>query len=121
MYSVGEVFTYEIEDNEESFTAVGDIIIKGKEYIIAEDEDNMKYVFRYDEEEEQIEIIDEEEADLYLEYWQQEYYGTSEEVDLWEEDYSDEMEYKEDDYYSEDDTYSDSEEDYDSYIDGLID
>lgn len=121
MYSVGESFTYEIDDMEEFFTAVGDIIIKGKEYIIAEDEDSMKHVFKYNEEDEQIELIEEEEADLFLEYWQQEYYGTSEEVDLWEEDYSDETEYKEEDYYSEDDNYSDSEEDYDSFIDGLID
>lgn len=128
MYSVGESFCYEINDEEVELNIIGDVIIRGNEYIIAEDEDNNKFVFIYDDNEEDLIYIDDTEvAEELINSWQSEYYGTIDEVGLWEEEYEDEDEDEEelessgDEYYMEDDDFLERDEDFDSYIDDLMD
>lgn len=128
MYSVGESFCYEINDEEVELNIIGDVIIRGNEYIIAEDEDNNKFVFVYDDDEEDLIYIDDTEvAEELINSWQSEYYGTIDEVGLWEEEYEDEDEDEEelessgDEYYMEDDDFLERDEDFDSYIDDLMD
>lgn len=123
MYSIGESFVYEFEDEEKQLGIVGDIVIKGKEYIIGVDDSEGYYVFCYNDEEEELVFIDDhEESDLLIKEWQEEYYGTIDEVSLWEEDYDerDEIETEEASYYDEDNYDDEDEEDMDSYIDGLM-
>ena len=43
MYLTGETFSYEINDEDKDFTVIGDAMIKGKEYIIAENENNKNF------------------------------------------------------------------------------
>lgn len=126
MYSVGESFCYEINDEEVELNIIGDVIIRGNEYIIAEDEDNNKFVFIYDDNEEDLIYIDDTEvAEELINSWQSEYYGTIDEVGLWEEEYEDEdeeeLESSGDEYYMEDDDFLERDEDFDSYIDDLMD
>lgn len=104
MYSVGENFYYEIDDEEYEYYVIGDMIIKGKEYLVAEDEDHNKKVFIYDDIAEEIQMIDgEEEQDELLEMLENEFYGTSEEIGIWADDefnsdYDDEEEVENEDY-----------------------
>ena len=94
MYLTGEAFSYEINEEDKNFVVVGDAIIKGKEYIFAEDEDNKKTVFLYDDDSEELVLIDDKKiSENLINYWQEEYYGTIDEVDLWEEDYEEEESY----------------------------
>jgi hypothetical protein len=119
MYSVGEYFQFEIEEEELDFEVIGDMIMRGKEYIIVEDPDNIKRIFVYDDQEEVMHYIDDEdEAIALIEEWEAEYYGTSAEIELWDDDYVDESSddefIKEDELFIEDDEFSDYEEFYDS-------
>lgn len=104
MYSVGENFYYEIDDEEFEYFVIGDMIIKGKEYLIAEDEDHSKKVFIYDDMEEDILMVEgDEEQDELLELWENEFYGTSEEIGIWADDdfssdYNDEEEMESEDF-----------------------
>lgn len=119
MYSIGEIFTYEVEDEEVEFEVIGDMIMRGKEYLIAENEEHEKKIFVYDDQEEVLHYIDDEDeaADL-IEEWEAEYYGTSAEIELWGEDYVDESSddefIKDDELYIEEDEFSDYDELYDS-------
>ena len=54
MYSIGENFFYELEGEKVEFSILGDMIIKGKEYLITEDADHNRFVFSYDDEEEEV-------------------------------------------------------------------
>ncbi|BDU50590.1 hypothetical protein [Haliovirga abyssi] len=128
MYAVGESFSYTIEEEEIEITIVGDIFIRGKEYIIGETDESEKIVFEYMDEEEEVKYIeDEEEKEKLISYWEEEYYGTIEEVNFWEDEYSDEEvisgnneESYEEDYESKE-IDEVEEEDLNSYIDTLID
>lgn len=53
MYSQGETFYYDIDDEEFELSVVENITMKDKEYIIAEDYDGELHVFVYDEDEEE--------------------------------------------------------------------
>lgn len=117
MYSMGETFYYDMEDEEKEYHVVGDVVIRGKEYIIGEDDMNCYYVFWYDDMNEELTYIDDaDEAEKLIDEWQEEYYGTIDEVGLWEEDYEDEDE--EDEEYNEDNMVIDDESDnFGYYID----
>lgn len=124
MYSIGESFTYEIEDEEKVFNVVGDVVIRGKEYVIGEDDMNICYVFWYNDADEEIVYIDDaDEAEKLLDEWQEEYYGTIDEVGLWEEEYDEndeEEEENQEDYYIEGDSLDDDDGDgLGYYIDDL--
>ncbi len=124
MYSVGETFFYEIDEEEVELHIIGDVIIKGKEYIIAENDDNLKYIFVYDEDSDDIILIDDPEvSEELIDGWQSEYYGTIEEVGLWEEDYEHDEDFEPagDEYYMEEDDFMEKDEDFDAYIDDLMD
>ena len=120
MYSIGEFFTFEIEDEDIEFEVIGDMIMRGKEYLIAEDlEEHIKRIFIYDDQEEILHYIDDvDEAENLIDEWESEYYGTSAEIELWGEDYegesSDDEFIKDDELFIEDDEFSDYEEVYDS-------
>ncbi len=87
MYSVGENFYYEIDGEEYEYNIIGDMIIRGREYLIAEDEEHIKRVFVFDDMEETVVLIDDEDdQDELLEVWENEFYGTSSEVGLWDDD-----------------------------------
>ena len=123
MYSISENFYFEIDDEEKELVVIGDIIIRGKEYLIAEDFLDNNYVFLFDDEEEQLELIEDEElAEELIDNWQEEYYGTVDEVGLWEEDYeNDDEDISEDiESFFEIDDNQESDDDIDSYIDGLM-
>ena len=47
MYSIGENFYYEIDGENVEFNILGDMIIKGKEYLVVEDNEHVKSVFIY--------------------------------------------------------------------------
>ncbi len=104
MYGIGETFYYDIEEYEQEFEVIGDVMTKGKEYIIAEEvNENEKYVFLYDDVEEiSILIDDEDESERILNRWEDQVYGTSGEMDFWDDD----------EYYEREDNI-DSEEEYD--------
>lgn len=122
MYSVGENFYYEIDDEEYEYYVIGDMIIKGKEYLVAEDEDHNKKVFIYDDIAEEIQMIDgEEEQDELLEMWENEFYGTSEEIGIWADDefnsdYDDDEEEVENEDYVEIDGLTDFDDEDDMYF-----
>jgi hypothetical protein len=119
MYSIGEYFQFEIEDEELEFEVIGDMIMRGKEYIVVEDSEHNKRIFVYDDQEELLQYIDDEdEAHDLIDEWEAEYYGTSAEIELWDEDYieesSDDEFIKDDELYIEEDEFSDYDELYDS-------
>lgn len=117
VYSMGETFYYEMEDEEKQFHVVGDVVIKGKEYIVGEDNFNLYYVFWYDDmNEELIYIDDADEAEKLIDEWQEEYYGTIDEVGLWEEDYEEEDE-EEDEFDEDDEVIDEEDENFGYYID----
>lgn len=119
MYSIGENFYYEIDGENVEFNILGDMIIKGKEYLVVEDNEHVKSVFIYDDEEESVTLLEDEAAtDSLIETWETDFYGESTDDTLWddeeyddlgddedEDDYMiyDDVEY--DDEYSEDDDY----------------
>lgn len=129
MYAVGESFNYEIDEEEVEITIVGDIFIRGKEYIIGETNEGKKIVFKYDDEDEDVKYVDDDdEKNKLVSYWEDEYYGTIEEVNFWEDEYSDEEiisssndENHEEGEYEEKEIEEEEEEDLNSYIDTLID
>jgi hypothetical protein len=119
MYSIGEYFQFEIEEDEFQFEVIGDMIMRGKEYIVVEDPEHEKKIFVYDDQEELLQYIDDEdEAHDLIDEWEAEYYGTSAEIELWDEDYTEETSddefIKDDELYIEEDEFSDYDELYDS-------
>ena len=93
MYSQGETFYYDIDDEEFELSVVENITMKDKEYIIAEDYDGELHVFVYDEDEEEIYLLED-----IGDYEDDEYY------DREDEEYSDK--------YDNEDYYEDDEEEY---------
>lgn len=105
MYSQGETFYYDIDDEEYELHVLENVIMGDKEYIIAEDFDGDVHVFLYDEDEEELEILDDGDASEVIDYWKEEY--------LLGEDIGD---YEEDEYYDrEDEEYGDKFDNVDYY------
>jgi len=122
MYSVGEKFTFDTQKGEILFTVIGDVFIKNKEYLITESEEGLTKVFYFNNAEEIIEsITDIKESKKLVKEWQDEYYGTINEVDLWEEDYEEEyIEKRHEEVLKDEEEEADINEDLDSYIDNLV-
>jgi hypothetical protein len=94
MYSQGESFYYAIDDDEYEFHVHDNIAYEDKYYIIAEAGDGDFYVFSYDEDEEEIERVeDENEAAEVMIYWQEEYDSDNDILDFDDDD----------EYYDKDD------------------
>lgn len=115
MYSVGENFYYEIDDEEYEYFVIGDMIIKGKEYIVAENDDHEKTVFIYDDLEEVVYRVEEDEEEL-LAFWENEFYGTSEDNGLWDDDLESDFEDEEEDFVDIDELDDFDEEEEDIYF-----
>lgn len=95
MYLPGEEFEYEIDGVIEDFTCIKTIVINDKEYLIAENEYELKKVFIYDIIEEEIELVDEEEEEMVLESYENDSYMDTNDnyYNEWENDYDDDYEY----------------------------
>lgn len=101
MYSQGETFFHIIDDEEFELTVLENLIIRDKEYVIAEDFDGNNYVFLYDEDEDDMYFIeDSNEANNILDYWRDEYLG-SDDIGDWDDDeyYDREDSFDKDDFY----------------------
>ncbi len=124
MYAVGETFYYEIFEEEHELHVIGDLMSVGKEFIIAEDYDGEKHAFVYDENEEELLYIeDEDEAREVMEFWESEYNGAySNDIGDWDGDeyYEREDMNSSEESYAEVDAMDDYEEDVDSFISGLM-
>ena len=120
MYGIGETFYYDIEEYEQEFEVIGDVMTKGKEYIIAEEvNEQEKYVFLYDDVEEiSILIDDEDEAERILNRWEDQVYGTSGEMDFWDDDeyYEREDNIDSEEKYDEVESFGEFEEDEESFL-----
>ena len=82
-----------------------------KEYIIAEDFDGQIHVFLYNEDEEDIYLMEDSDAMEVIEYWREEYLSGDDIGDYEEDEYYD----REDDYsekFDNEDYYEDEEEYY---------
>lgn len=127
MYSVGEEFEKMIDDDVEYFTCIANVNIGDKEYLICENETGVKRVFGYDQIEEELEILEDDETDEVLEVWEEEYYGTDKEYMYWNEEFGeydnsknehenfddlDDFDSMDDDIYDDDD-FEDIDEIYD--------
>ena len=127
MYAVGETFYHEIFEEEYELHVIGEVMSGGKEYIIAEDFDGEKHTFVYDENEEELtHIEDEDEAEEVIECWEVEYNGSgTADIGDWEDDEyydrEDKGESDSEESYSEVDGLEEMEEDVDSFISGLYD
>ncbi|UYI79914.1 MAG: hypothetical protein OGM09_06775 [Fusobacterium varium] len=106
MYSQGETFYHDIDDEEYELHVIENVVMGNKEYIIAEDFDGQIHVFLYDEEEEDIYLMEDSDAMEVIEYWREEY--------LSGDDIGD---YEEDEYYDREDEYSEKFDNEDYYED----
>ena len=109
MYSQGETFYYDIEDEEYDLSVLSTFLVGEQEYLITEDFDGALHVFIYDEDEDDIFLVeDEEEAAQLIQYWKEEYLDGEDIGDYEEDEYYDrEDRYQEDSYneIEEDDEY----------------
>lgn len=113
MYSQGETFYFDIDDEEFELHVLENITLGDKDYIIAEDFDGGKHVFLYDEEEDDVRMVeDKSETIEIIDHWVNEYLG-DEDIGDWDDDgyYDREDEFNTDDLYDNYD-YDDDEEDY---------
>ena len=95
MYSQGETFYYDIEDEEYELSVLSTFLVGEQEYLITEDFDGTLHVFIYDEDEDDIFLVeDEDEAAQLIQDWKDEY--------LDGEDIGD---YEDDEYYDREDRY----------------
>ncbi|BBA50485.1 hypothetical protein [Fusobacterium varium] len=111
MYSQGETFYHDIDDEEYELHVVENVVMGDKEYIIAEDFDGQIHVFLYDEEAEDIYLMEDSDAMEVIEYWREEYLSGDDIGDYEEDEYYD----REDDYsekFDNEDYYEDEEEYY---------
>ena len=106
MYSQGETFYHDIDDEEYELHVIENVVMGDKEYIIAEDFDGQIHVFLYDEEAEDIYLMEDSDAMEVIEYWREEY--------LSGDDIGD---YEEDEYYDREDEYSEKFDNEDYYED----
>ena len=111
MYSQGETFYHDIDDEEYELHVIENVVMGDKEYIITEDFDEQIHVFLYDEEEEDIYLMEDSDAMEVIEYWREEYLAGDDIGDYEEDEYYD----REDDYsekFDNEDYYEDEEEYY---------
>ena len=131
MFSVGEDFEVAIDDINEYFNCIANLSLKGKEYIIAENEEGIKKVFLYDSNDDELtSLADEEEEDI-LNIWEEDYYGVDKNYMFWNEDYEDydkpekeELNYDDSDdsdTLQEVDDLEETEEDLEDFIENLLD
>ena len=106
MYSQGETFYHDIDDEEYELHVIENVVMGDKEYIIAEDFDGQIHVFLYNEDEEDIYLMEDSDAMEVIEYWREEY--------LSGDDIGD---YEEDEYYDREDDYSEKFDNVDYYED----
>ncbi len=73
MYSQGETFYYEIEDEEYELCTLENFNLNNTEYVIAEDIDGTLFVFYCDEDQEELFLVDDDtEIESVLDYWREE-------------------------------------------------
>lgn len=111
MYSQGETFYHDINDEEYELHVIENVVMGDKEYIIAEDFDGQIHVFLYNEEEEDIYLMEDSNSMEVIEYWREEYLSGDDIGDYEEDEYYD----REDDYsekFDNEDYYEDEEEYY---------
>lgn len=111
MYSQGETFYHDINDEEYELHVIENVVMGDKEYIIAEDFDGQIHVFLYNEEEEDIYLMEDSDSMEVIEYWREEYLSGDDIGDYEEDEYYD----REDDYsekFDNEDYYEDEEEYY---------
>ena len=80
MYSQGETFYHDIDDEEYELHVIENVVMGDKEYIIAEDFDGQIHVFLYNEDEEDIYLMEDSDAMEVIEYWREEYLSGDEDV-----------------------------------------
>lgn len=112
MYSQGETFYYNIDDEEFELNVIENISMRDREYIIAEDYDGELHVFEYDEDEEDIYLMEDSDAMEVIEYWQSEYLDGEDIGDYEDDEYYDREDEEYTDRYDNEDYYEDDEEDY---------
>ena len=127
MFSVGEEFEVLVDEINEYFTCISSLIMKGKEYVIGEDEEGTKRAFLYDPNEDEILPLPEDEEEDIVTFWEDEYFGNDKDYMFWNEDFEeyDKVE-KEDtleDYSEVDETENleESEEDLEDFVENLLD
>lgn len=99
MYSQGEIFYYDFDGDEYELNVLENFILESKEYIIAEDFDGDVYVFYYDEDEDEINLVESEQEEKYvINHWKEEY--------LLDNDIND---FEDDEYYDREDELTDRE------------
>lgn len=97
MYSQGETFYYDYDGDEYELNVLENFVLESKEYIIAEDNDGEIYVFYYDEDEDEVVLVeDRAEKKAAITYWREEC--------LLDEDISD---FEDDEYYDREDEIAD--------------
>lgn len=115
MYSLGERFILEIEEEVLDLSVVGDVIINGSEYLIGEDEYGSNYVAYYDDLEDELTYIDDEDkAESILDNWKNEVYGNQDESSFWDDDeeYGFDPEEEEEEFFGLDEIDEDSDDLY---------
>lgn len=76
-------------DEEYELHVIENVVMGDKEYIIAEDFDGQIHVFLYDEEEEDIYLMEDSDAMEVIEYWREEYLSGDDIGDYEEDEYYD--------------------------------
>ena len=114
MYSQGETFYFDIDDEEFELHVLQEISVGERDYLLAEDFNGRKHVFLYDEEEDEVHLVDDRnEALEIIDYWKNEYLG-DEDIGDWDDDeyYDREDDYNSDDLYDNYDYDDDDDGDY---------
>lgn len=87
MYTIGDDFEFEINENTEYFTCVAEFQYSGFDYLICESDEGIKKVFYYDNDYERLVLVDdeEEEEDILEQYQTNTYKMDEESFDFWED------------------------------------
>lgn len=114
MYTQGETFYFDIDEEEYELHVLENVILGENEYLITEDFDGKIHVFLYDDKEEEIEYVeDKREASEIIEYWKDEYLISSDIGDFEDDEYYDREDRDlDDDYYDDDDYDGYDDDDY---------
>lgn len=90
MYSQGDTFNYDINGDEYELDVLGNFVLDGDEYIITEDFDGEIHIFCYDEDEEEIILVESKsQIKTVLKYWKEEYFSGKDISDFEEDEYYD--------------------------------
>ena len=111
MYTQGETFYFEINDEDFELHVLENVTMGENEYLITEDFDGKVRVFKYDEQEEDLEFIeDKREAQEIIEFWKDEYLISSDISDFDDDEYYDREDRDVDhNFYDYDDNYDDND------------